>query len=56
MNKQNLTKIALLIIVTFSFLLSACKPEDLVMTNTQLERDVQSYFCKEGNLSNPDCK
>jgi hypothetical protein len=54
--KTKITRAVLVLIASLSFLLAACKPEDIVMTNTQLERDVQTYFCKPGNLSNPDCK
>jgi hypothetical protein len=54
--KTKLTRLALLSAMVLSLALSACKPQDIVMTNTQLERDVQTFFCNPGNISNPDCK
>jgi starvation-inducible outer membrane lipoprotein len=42
MNNQ-IKKIVILSIVTLSFLLSACKPQDIVLSNSDFERDVKSW-------------
>lgn len=54
-------KLVLLVIVSLSFALSACKPADVVLSvpfgQTSAEKNVVAAFCVPGkSISNPDCK
>ena len=51
-------KLLLLVAILLSSLMSACNNTDGfgLISTTSAEQQVQTFFCVEGNISNPDCK